>query len=72
MSTYYRLLTPAFTIYAYTLDGEIYCPECSSTGDASINGQPVFASDAYVFRGMTCGSCRETIEGLKTIEGLSS
>ena len=61
MSTYYSYLTPAFTIIGYTLDGAIYCPECSSTGDPSIHGAPVFTSDRAHFRGMTCQSCSEII-----------
>lgn len=64
MSTFYSSLTPAFTIRAYTLDGGLYCPECSSTGDASIWGVPVYDIDAGEFRGMCCDSCRDEIEGV--------
>jgi len=57
-------MTNSFHIYAYTLDGGIYCLECSSAGDASIHGAPVYSFDTSLFAGLVCESCRESIEGV--------
>ena len=49
----------AWTIVAYTFDGDIYHPECVPECEED-EKQPVFATDYE--GGDTCGSCREEIE----------
>lgn len=57
-------MSNSFHIYAYMLDGGIYCPDCASTGDASIHGAPVYSFDTGLFAGLVCESCHEDIEGV--------
>lgn len=54
----------AFTIYAYTLDGGVYCLDCANSGDASLHGAPVYSFDTVAFTGLLCESCHDTIEGV--------